>query len=92
MKYIFPQNYDFSSKIFGIIDYSTLILNVIWAIFIFYLGKLIFYSITFRIYFFTILYLPILIFSIIGFNHENILYVVYYIYKYNKSKNVFLYK
>ena len=30
MKFIFPQNYCFKNKLFGIIDYSTLILNIIW--------------------------------------------------------------
>ena len=29
MKFIFPQNYNFKSKLFGVIDYSTAIFNVI---------------------------------------------------------------
>ena len=28
MKFIIPQNYNFKSKIFGIIDYSTAFLNI----------------------------------------------------------------
>ena len=32
MKFIFPQNYDFNTKIFGFIDYSTAFLNIIFAI------------------------------------------------------------
>ena len=31
MKFIFPQNYDFNTKIFGFIDYSTAFLNIIFA-------------------------------------------------------------
>ena len=29
MKFIFPQNYDFSSKLFGFIDYSTAIMDLL---------------------------------------------------------------
>ena len=29
MKFIFPQNYDFKSKLFGLFDYSTIILNLV---------------------------------------------------------------
>ena len=29
MKFIIPQNYNFKNKIFGIIDYSTAIFNII---------------------------------------------------------------
>ena len=32
MKFIFPQNYDFKSKLFGFIDYTTVILNIIWGV------------------------------------------------------------
>ena len=35
MKVIFPQNYNFKSKLFGFIDYSTLILNLVWGLFVF---------------------------------------------------------
>ena len=43
MKFIFPQNYNFNSKLFGFIDYSTAILNVVWCSFIFCLVNLIFF-------------------------------------------------
>ena len=36
MKFIFPQNYNFKNKLFGFIDYNSLILNIIWDIFIFF--------------------------------------------------------
>ena len=32
MKFIFPQNYNFTSKLLGFIDYTTVILNIIWGI------------------------------------------------------------
>lgn len=36
MKFIFPQNYDFNTKIFGFIDYSTAFLNIIFAIILYF--------------------------------------------------------
>ena len=38
MNFIFPQNYNLNSKFLGFIDYTTIILNVIWGIFIFAFG------------------------------------------------------
>ena len=33
MKFIFPQNYSFNTKLFGLIDYQTAILNLCcWVI------------------------------------------------------------
>ena len=44
MKFIFPKNYNFKNKIFGIIDYSTALVNIIWYAFIFLLINLLFYA------------------------------------------------
>ena len=41
MKFIFPQNYDFKNKLFGIIDYSTAFVNLLWYSLIFLLINLI---------------------------------------------------
>ena len=92
MKFIFPQNYNFNSKLFGFIDYSTAIINVVWFVFIFCLVNLIFSSTDIKIFVFIILCFPVLAFSIIGFNHENIVYVFLYISKYWRSPKVYLYK
>ena len=35
MKFIFPKNYDFKSKLFGVFDYFTLIIDIIYFLFIF---------------------------------------------------------
>lgn len=92
MKFIIPQNYTFSSKLFGFIDYSTAIINVIWYIFIFCIVNFILSSLFFKIFVFIILCFPIFLFSIIGFNHENILYVLLYILKFSFSQKIYLYK
>lgn len=91
MKFIFPQNYRFKNKLFGIIDYSSLILNIIWDIFIYFLINLIFKSLNIKVFLFIIFCLPILLFSIIGFNHENIIYIFIYILKYVKKQKLYFY-
>lgn len=70
MKFIFPQNYDFSTKLFGLIDYSTAILNVIWSGFILILINIIFESLNIKIFLFIILCFPVLLFSVIGINRR----------------------
>lgn len=92
MKFIFPQNYNFNNKLFGFIDYSTAILNLVWCAFIFCLVNLIFSNINIKIFLFILLCFPVLIFSIVGFNHENIIYVFLYISKYMRKPKVYLYK
>lgn len=91
MKFIFPQNYNFKNKLFGIIDYSTLFLNIIWDLFIFCFINLFFNDNTFKIFLFIIFCFPILLFSIIGFNHENIIYIFIYLIKYCKKSKLYLY-
>ena len=68
MKFIFPQNYDFSTKFLGLIDYSTAILNIIWNVMVYILINIIFKSINIKIFIFIILSLPVLLFSVIGIN------------------------
>lgn len=92
MKFIFPSNYNFKPKLFGIIDYNTAFFNIIWYLFVFCLVNLIFSSLSVKIFLFIILCFPLFLFSIIGFNHENILYVFYYIIKFILSRKVYLYK
>ncbi len=91
MKFIFPQNYRFKNKLFGIIEYSALILNFIWDLFIFILIQLFFDSLNVKIFIFVIFCLPVLLFSIIGFNHESILSIFRYLMQYIKSEKLYLY-
>ena len=70
MKFIFPQNYDFSTKLFGLIDYSTAILNIIWSGLVFIIINIIFQSLNIKIFLFIILSLPVLLFSVIGINRR----------------------
>ena len=90
MKFIFPQNYNFNSKLLGFIDYTTVILNIIWGLIIFAFVYFFIPNITVKISIFIILFLPFALFSIIGFNHEKILYILQYLYLYYLFNLLFL--
>lgn len=92
IKFIFPQNYKYKNKLFGIIDYQSLIFNIIWDFIIFLLSSLFSFSITMKVILFSILCLPILIITIIGFNHENIIYVIIYIIRFYRKNKIYIYK
>ena len=92
MTFIFPQNYNFKSKLFVFIDYSTLILNIVWGLILFIFVYFCIPNITFKIGIFIVLFLPFALLSIIGFNHEKILYILKYLYKYFSSPRIYLYK
>lgn len=92
MKFIFPTNYNFKNKLFGIIDYPTAIFNVIYFLIVFGIFNWLFNNINLKVIFIVIFYFPFLLFSIIGFNHENILYSLYYILKFFIKPKVYLYK
>lgn len=91
MKFIFPQNYDFRNKLLGIIDYSTVIANIIWDIFIFIIINVLFTSINLKIFFCIFLCFPILLLSISGFNGENFLYVFSYMFNFAFKQKLYLY-
>lgn len=91
LKFIFPQNYNFKSKFLGIIEYNILVLNIIWSTFILCLLNFIFSNLNIKIILFIILCFPILLFSIFGFNHENIISIFIYISRYISKPKLYLY-
>lgn len=91
MNFIFPQNYKFKNKFLGIVDYYSLFVNAIWCCFIFCLINLLFTNLTFKIFIFIILCLPLLLFSIFEINNENILFNIIYLLKFLCSNKVYLF-
>lgn len=91
MRFIFPRNYSFHSKFLGFIDYSTLFLNVIWLTFLIAISNLFLENLDIKIFICVFLYLPVLIFSIVGFNHENIIYVFFYLKNFVQNRRVYFY-
>ena len=91
MKFIFPQNYKFNTKILGLIDYQTAILNLVWGGLIFLIINFIFNSINIKIFLFIVLVFPMLIFSIVGINGENVISVIIYMSKFIIKPKLLLY-
>ena len=91
MRFIFPRNYSFHSKFLGFIDYSTLFLNVLWLTFLIAISNLLLENLDIKILICVSLYLPVFIFSIVGFNHENIIYVFFYLKNFIKNRRVYFY-
>jgi hypothetical protein len=91
MKFIFPQNYAFKNKLFGFIDYSTLVLNIVWDSFIFCVLDILITNVTFKLSLLIVFCFPLLLFSIIGFNHENFLNVLVYLFKFIKTPKIYFY-
>lgn len=91
MHFIFPKNYNFKTKLFGFIDYSTAIFDACIGGILYLIINFLFDNINIKIYIFISLFLPILIFSVLGINKENIISVFIYIFKFLKNQNVYLY-
>lgn len=91
MKFIFPQNYNFKSKLFGVIDYNTIFLNLFWGLFIFIFVNL-FNNLNIKIFLFFIFYFPLFLFSFFGFNGENIFYIIKYILNFLIKQKLYLFK
>ena len=91
LKFIFPQNYNFSNKLLGFIDYSTAIFLVCWCVLVGGLLHFFISDLTVKIVCFIVFCFPLFLFSIIGFNNENILYVLSYLVKFSLKKKCFLF-
>jgi len=92
MKFIFPQNYNFNTKLFGLLDYPTAIFNFIWWFIIFIITKLFISDLLIKIIIFIITCFPVLLISLFGFHQENIIYVFKYLFIFYKSNKIYLYK
>ena len=92
MNFIFPQNYNFKNKLFGVIDYTTIVVNVIWSCLVFLIVFLIFKDWSFRIFLLITFSFPLLLFSIAGFHGENIVYVLSYLFKFVFGQKLFFYR
>lgn len=92
MKFIFPQNYNFNTKLFGVLDYPTAIFNFIWWIIIFIITKLFVPDLLTKFIIFIVTCFPVLLVSLFGFHQENIIYVFKYLFIFYKNNKVYLYR
>ena len=91
MKFIFPKNFNFKNKLFGVIDYSTIFVNLIWFAFILLLVSIFFKDLTLKLFFVIIFCFPFLLISISGFNGENFLYVFRYMVSFALKQRLYFY-
>ena len=91
MKFIFPKNFNFKNKLFGVIEYSTIFINLIWLGFIFLLTHILLQNITMKIFFIILFCFPFLLISISGFHGENFLYMFRYIISFFLKQKLYLY-
>ena len=91
IKFIFPKNFNFKNKLFGLIDYSTIFVNLIWCIFIFILVSIFFNNFIMKIFFVILFCFPFLLISISGFNGENFLYVFRYMVSFLLKQKLYFY-
>ena len=91
MKFIFPQNYNFENKLFGIIDYNTAIANLLWYAIIFLFIQFFCNDLQTKIFIFILFCFPFFLISITGLNGENILYVFKYLLKFAYKPKLYFY-
>ena len=91
MNFIFPENYNFKNKLFGIFDYSTILINITWGFLLFKISKIVPFNINIKISIFITFYFPLFLFSLFGFNHENILYFSSYMLKFIVKRKVYFF-
>ena len=91
LKFIFPQNYKFNTKLFGILDAQTALVSAVWAGIIYLVINFIFKSLYLKIFLFIVTVFPIVIFSIVGVNGENIINVAMYMTKFIMRRRIMFY-
>ena len=92
MFFIIPKNYNLKPKLLGLFDYSTAILNIIIFFAIILFSNL--YNpniIKIKLFIVITFYFPFFLFSLVGFNHESFIYVLYYIIKFIYNRKFYLY-
>lgn len=92
MKFIFPQNYNFRGKLFGFLDYSSAILISIIGFILYFFINFFNLTLSFKIAIFIILFLPVLLISIVGFNNESLFYVITYISHFLLNPKIYCFK
>ena len=91
MKFIFPQNYNFKNKLFGVIDYSVVIVNAFWCLLVFTLLHFLIHYLNIKVFVFIVLCFPVLLLSISGIHGENIIYIIVYFSKFIFRQKLFFY-
>lgn len=92
MNFIFPKNYNFKTKLLGFIDYSTAILNIVFAFILYCILSIFIKNIIDIIPVFIPIYIPFFLITILTIQKENFLDVAKYLIKYLLSAKLYLYE
>ena len=92
MHFIIPKNYKFKNKIFGIIDYSTALINIIWGVIVYFILKKIAISFSIKAFIFSTLVFPVLLCTLLGFNNESPIYTIKYLIRFLVRPKVYLFR
>ena len=92
MTFIIPQNYNFKSKLFGIIDYPTALFNIAFIVILHFILKLLPFTLLAKSIILVVCYLPLFLISFLGFYSESFLFVFIYFFKFLITPKVYIYK
>ena len=92
MHFMIPKNYKIKPKLLGLIDYQAALIDGIWAILLYVLVNLFLENISLKFYFFIGGFIPMLLFSIVGFQNESMVSVIKYLIKYTIYPKIYLYR
>lgn len=91
MHFIFPKNYDFKPKLFGFINYSSAILNIIFLIIVFTLLHFFPISLLTRLSIMIAICFPVFLLSTVVFNGEDFVFVFWYTFRFYIKQKLFFY-
>lgn len=91
MIYIFPKNYEYKEKIFGIISYSTVIIHSIWIFILYSILKNINIELIYKINILTLFELPLVIYNYLK-TDEDLIYKLFYIVKFVMKSKIYIFK
>ncbi len=91
MKFIIPQNYNLKNKFLGVLDYPTILINLVWIYLVFNISHIFSTSLYVQLSFVIILCLPLILFSILGVNNENISQIIIYLVKYILKPKLYIF-
>lgn len=91
INFIFPKNYNFSFKLFGIFSYSVIFLNIVYGFLLYLIISFFFNTFIIKFYIFITFFIPVFLFSILNHSNENILVIFIYILKFLVRPKVYFY-
>ncbi len=91
INFIFPKNYNFSFKLFGIFSYSAIFINIIYGFLLYFIISIFFHSFIVKFYIFVSCFIPVFLFSVLTHSNENILIVLLYILKFIFRPKIYFY-